>query len=202
MADGDYYARQLAPKWRKVGNTFLGGQDVGVVAGLAREAYAETMRVGNGVPGLNQLCTAFAGAARDGQRDAWTATTEHVSRDNRHHANTEIVALAGQALLENDDGRLRDMSYSALATALAEATARRIAQQHLDKCRQARIADDGASVGDLQRRQRAAIAGMDIAGLAREMLRAEDGRGFRAPARQASAVGTQRLIGRTLVARS
>ena len=40
MADGDYYARNLAPKWRKVGNTLLGGQDIAIVADLATQAFA------------------------------------------------------------------------------------------------------------------------------------------------------------------
>jgi hypothetical protein len=199
VADGDYYARNSTPKWRQVGNTLLGSQDVRVTAGLATQAYAEMMRLGNGAPGLNGLAVAFAGAARDGDRDRWMATVEQARREHRHHANTENVVLAAQALLENDDGRLRNMSYERLATTLAEAATRRIAQQQFEKCRLGREAQDGASLADLQGRQQAAIGAMDLPGLAQEMLRHEDGRGFKAPARQTAAVGTEGLIGRTLV---
>jgi hypothetical protein len=160
------------------------------------------MRLGNGVPGLNELCGAFAAAALDGDRDTWTAINEEVRRAVKHHANTEIAAMAGQALLENDDGRLRAMSEDELAETLAKATADRIARHHFAKCHQGRLPDTFASASELQARAREALACMDTAGLAREMLRHEDGRAFKAPARQTSAAGTQRLIGRTLVGRS
>ena len=130
MADGDYYARNLAPKWRKVGNTLLGGQDIAIVADLATQAFAETMRLSHGVPGLHQLCEAFAVAARDGARDAWMDTNEAVRRATRHHANTEIAVMAGEALLENHAERLRSMPTHELAEELAAATADRIAGYH------------------------------------------------------------------------
>jgi hypothetical protein len=199
MADGDYYARNSTPAWRKVENTLLGGQDFGFVAQLATSAFAETMRLGNGVPGLSRMSHALAAAARDGQRDQWGTMIESMRREHHHHAHTETIALAGQALLENDGDRLRNMSHAAIAEELSKATAERIAQQQFSKCRQGRSADDGAGVGELQRRERAAIARMDIAGLGREMLRAEDGRGFRAPARDSKPTGTEGLLGRTLV---
>jgi hypothetical protein len=199
MADGDYYARNSSPGWRKVTSTLLGGQDVGVIARFADRAYAETMRLGNGVPGLNHLSFALAAAAREGDRDRWTATIEKMRRDHRHHAHTESIALAGQGLLENHGNRLRNMSHDGIATMLSEATARRIALQQLQRCRQGRTTDDGAGIAELQRRERAVIDHMDIPGLAREALRAEDGRGFTAPARQSPAIGTEALIGRTLV---
>lgn len=199
VADGDYYARNLAPKWRRVGNTLLGRQDVGVVAGLAREAFSETMRLGNGVPGLNQLCVAFAAAAQTGDRDGWTAINEEVRRASRHHANTEIAAMAGQALLENDCDRLRSMSDRELSEVLAEEIADRIANHHFMRCRQGTLPESFTSIGELRQREREAIARMDLAGLSREMLRHEDGRDFRAPARQTSAAGTEALVGRTLI---
>ncbi len=130
MADGDYYARKLAPKWRKVGNTLLGGQSADVVADLACEALAETMRLGNGVPGLNGLCEAFVAAVLDGERGAWIAATDDIRRNAKRHANIEIAVMAGQVLLENHADRLRDLSDADLTTALAEATVSRIAQHH------------------------------------------------------------------------
>lgn len=199
MADGDYYARNLAPKWRKVGNTLLGGQDVDVVAGIAREAFSQTMRRGNGVPGLSELCAAFAAAARTGDRDGWTVTNEEVRRASRHHANTEVAAMAGQALLENDGDRLRHMSDGDLGEVLAKETADRIAHHHFVRCRQGVLPDTFASIGELRQREQDAITRMDLRGLAREMLRHEDGRDFRAPARKTSAAGTEALVGRPLI---
>jgi hypothetical protein len=198
MADGDYYARNSAPGWRKVTNTLLGGHNVGLVAQFAERAFAETMRLGHGVPGLNQLSVALAAAARDGDRGRWAGAIEQARREHRHHAHTESIALAGQALLENDGDRLRNLSHPALAEALSEATARRIAQQQLSKCRQGRPADDGAGIAELQGRERAVIERMSIPRLAREMLRAENGSGFKAPSRDRPATGTEGLIGRTL----
>lgn len=199
MADGDYYARNSTPGWRKVANTLLGGQDVGLVAGVATHAFAETMRLGNGAPGLGRLSHALAEAARDGRRDRWTSAVEQARREHRHHAHTETIALAGQALLENDGDRLRNMSQPAIASALTESSARRIAQQQLDKCCQGRAPEDGGGVRERQAREHSVIDRMDIPGLAREMLRAEDGRGFKAPPRDTPAAGTEALIGRTLV---
>jgi len=199
MADGDYYSRKLAPKWKKVGTTFLGGQDVGVVARLGTEAVAETMRLSGGIPGFKELSVGFAAASRDGDRDAWTAASEHMRRVHRHHPNTELAVLAAQGLLENDPVRLRDMSFEALRTTLAEAAVSKIAEYGFDKCRQDGLPQAAGSIGDAQSRQRAAISAMDTAGLAKEVLRAEDGHGFKAPARPSPAVGTETLLGRTLV---
>lgn len=199
MADGDYYARNLAPKWRKVGNTLLGGQDADVVAGLAREAFSETMRRANGVPGLGQLCRAFIAAVRGGDRDGWMAANEEIRRTARHHPNTEVAAMAGQALLENEGNRLQRMDSGQLSELLAKETAARIAQHHFDRCRRGVLPDDLSAIRALRRREQEAIARMDVPGLASELLRHEDGSGFRAPARQVEPAGTAALVGRTLV---
>jgi len=198
MADGDFYSRNLAPKWRKVGNTLGGGQDLGVVCGLASEAFAESMRLSRGVPGLRELCHAFAAAARDGDRNAWLATSEQVRRDARHHPNTEITAMAGQALLETDAGKRPGLSDGELHETLARASVDGIAQHHLARCRQSQLAAAFATVGELQARERDVISGIDTMALARELLRHEDGQGFRAPARRTASAGTEHLIGRTL----
>jgi hypothetical protein len=199
VADGDYYAGKLAPKWRKVGNTLLGGQPAELVANLACEAFAETMRLGNGVPGLTRLCEAFVAAVLDGERGAWIAAADDVRRDAKHHANTEIAAMAGQVLLENHADRLRDMTYVELTEALAEATVGRIAQHHFAKCRQGSLPSTFVGIAELQSRERDAMARLNTAGLAREMLRREDGRGFAAPARETPALGTAALLGQSLV---
>ena len=198
MADGDYYARNLAPKWRKVGNTLLGGQPAETVANLAREAFAETMRLGNGVPGLTRLCDAFVAAAHDGERGAWLAAADEIRRDAKHHANIEIAVMAGQVLLETQAGRLQHMSSGDLAETLAQATVQRIAQHHFAKCRQGSLPSTFAGIAELRAREREAMARLNSGALAREMLRREDGRGFTAPPRETPALGTAALLGRTL----
>ena len=199
MADGDFYAKNLAPKWRAVARTMDGQQDAEVVASLAREAFAETMRLAHGVPGLSLFVDAFEKAARSGDRDTWLATSELVRRAARHHANTEQAALAGQLLLENHGSRLASLSAETLAQELAEATAKRIAQHHFARCHQGRLHESFAVASELHALGEAAIARMDIPALARELLQHEDGVGFKAPPRQTPAAGTAALLSRPLV---
>lgn len=194
MADGDYYARNLAPGWRKVANAIAGGQQLDLVVSFATKAYAETMRLSNGVPGLGMLVEAIVAAARDGDRAQWTAAGDAACRAARHHANTQIAVLEGQKLLENEGERLRTMSASALAQALAEATAQHIAAHHVERCQGAGLPESFGSVAELRALQREIRSDMPIGKLAAEMLRHEDGRGFATPRRTAPAVGTAGLI--------
>jgi hypothetical protein len=198
MADGDFYSRNLPPKWRKVGNTLGGGHELAVVCGLASEAFADSMRRSDGIPGLGRLRGAFAAAARDGDRDAWRATSEPVRRDARHHPNTELAAMAGQKLLETDADRLRRMSAGDLDVTLAKASVEGILQHHLVRSRQPKLPAAYTSAGELQAHEREVIRGVDTAGLARELLRHEDGQGFRAPARRTASAGTEQLLDRPL----
>ena len=200
MADGDYYARNLAPGWRKVGNAIRGGQQIDLVAGLATKAFAETMRLANGVPNLNVLAAAFAGAAQHGDRQQWTAVADGACRSSQHHANTEIAVLEGQRLLENDAQRLRGMSAPQLARELAEATTARIAAHHLDRCVGSDLPDHSDSAGALRRFERDVRGAMPIERLAAETLRHEDGIGYVTPRRQTPAAGTAGLIDRPLEA--
>jgi hypothetical protein len=199
MADGDYWARNSTPKWRSVASTLRGGQDVSTVASIAREAYAETMRLGKGVPGLNELVAAFVAAATKGERERWLKVGEEVRREASHHAHTEQAVCAGQALLETDSGRLREMDTAALGRELAHATAQRIAEQHFARCTNGEIPDCFDGPADLRAFRGAAIARMDLPGLAREMLAHEDGLGFRAPRRAVPAAGTEGMIDVPLV---
>ena len=198
MADGDYYARKLAPGWRKVGNAIRGGQPLDLVAGLATKAFAETMRLSNGVPGLSALAGALVGAAQEGDRQRWVTAAHDACRASQHHANTQIAVLEGQRLLENQAERLRGMSAPGLARELAEATATHIAAHHLDRCVGPELPDHCDSVSALRAFERDVRAAMPLEKLAAETLRHEDGVGYVTPRRETPAAGTAGLIDRPL----
>ena len=194
MADGDYYARNLAPGWRKVGATIAGGQAFESVVDLAATAFGQTIRLGNGVPSLDALAAAFCIAAQRGDRAHWTAAGDEACRASRRHASTEMAVLAGQQLLETESDRLRSMSADERRLVFVEAAARRIAEHHLHRCLGGELPDTFGSMSELRAYQAAVRDALPIAELAAGMLAHEDGQGFRKPRRARPPKGTAAMI--------
>jgi hypothetical protein len=198
MADGDYYARNLAPGWRTVARGIDGRQDLDFLIDSTVKAYADTMRRGGGVPGLNSLVEPFIAAAR-GNRERWEQGTDDALREQRGHYNTHKLIEAGQILLETRGERLCEMSDAQLRQEFAEAGTTKILDHNLMRCWQGQLPEAYSHVRELREVQRSIVERVDVSRLAAETLTHEDGVEFRAPRRQRAAAGTAGVMNRTLV---
>lgn len=198
MADGDYYGRKLGPGWRTVATAIAGAQPLEFIVAAATTAYARTMRLGDGVPGLTAQAEAFAVAAAGGSRERLEDVLAQTQLDSRHHPHTHAAALAAEALLESQPERLAAMTSDEASRTYVEAAVRQIAAHHLERCQADTLPVAYGSMAALRGFQQRILNAMPVGKLGTELLRHEDGQGFKAPRRAKPPVGTAAMLHRRL----